>query len=142
MSGGNSQEAAPRCPLSPAVPSPHSCSPAPCSFVPGTAGWASAVTPFQASTRTLRHPWVLESNLSPTFPLQSASHWDPGRGPEWRQDFTVFCLQPSRETFNSLGDHLYGHICFKESHLPLSTGCNLEAWESLRRPLDGHQGQP
>lgn len=140
MSGGNSQEAASHCPLSPAVPRPHSCSPAPRSFVPWTGGWASAVvTPSLSGWAhvLLEAPgaWSPACSLLPLSGLL-LTHWDPGREPEWRRHFPVFCLQPSRETFNSLVDQM-AHIYFKEL-LPLSIGSNLETGESSHRPLDRH----
>lgn len=129
MSGGNSQEDTPHCPLSPAVPHPHSCSLAPRSFVPRTAGWASAVTPSLSSQHTYpQRPLGPGVQFAPHFP--SLVCLGPCWGPERRKDFIVFCLWPLRETFNSLGDHQYRRICFKELHLPLSTRCNLEAKKS------------
>lgn len=65
--------------------------------------------PLRPGTPTPGDPWGLESNLLRTSPLWSASDslglW---QGARMGRDFPVFCLQPLMETFNSLGDRLYG----------------------------------
>lgn len=72
------------------------------------AGLQLSLPPSQAENHILLEtPRGLESSLLP-LPLSGLplTCWDPGRELEWRRDFPVFCLRPSRETFNSLGDHL------------------------------------